>query len=99
LTPASDLRWRIPADQRLVFEDFDDGILLFDGKVGSTHLMNATAAETLAIVEATPDLTTPQIHALLLARLELAPEALPLTALEELLGRLAALSLIAARLA
>ena len=93
---ASEIRWQLPAGQRLVFEDFDDGIVLFDARVGSTHLVNATAAETLAIVEETPGLSTAEIHRDVLARLELEPEALPLRALEDLLHHLAALDLIRA---
>ena len=91
-----DLRWRLPAGQRLVFEDFDDGIVLFDALVGGTHLVNATAAEALAVVEESPDLPAAEIHRRVLDRLELDAEALPLAALEELLRRLAALNLVRA---
>jgi len=89
-------RWRLPPGQRLVFEDYEDGIVLFDVLVGGTHLVNATAAEALAIVEHSPGLSAAQIHARLLDQLQLAPDALPLAAVEELLRRLAALDLVAA---
>lgn len=86
--------WRIPDDQRLVFEEFDDGILLFDARVGGTHLLNATAAETLEVVQATPGLTAAAIRARVQERLGLSDEALPPQAVEELLLRLADLCLV-----
>ena len=94
MTPSGP-RWRLPPGQRLAFEDFDDGIVLFDALVGSTHLVNATAAEALAVIEETPGLSAAEIHERLLRRLELAPDALPLPAVEELLARLAELDLVA----
>ena len=98
--PASDgvsePRWRIPAGQHFVFEDFDDGIVMFDALVGATHLLNASAADTLAIVRESPGLATAAIHRCLLERLELGEEALPLAALEELLWRLEDLNLVVA---
>jgi PqqD family protein of HPr-rel-A system len=90
------VRWRLPAGQRLVHEEFDDRVVLFDALVGSTHLLNATAAEALAIIEETPGLGTAAIHRELLARLELDAEALPLPAVEELLWRLEDLNLVGA---
>lgn len=95
ISPA-DLRWRLPSDQRLVFEDFDDGILVFDARVGGTHLVNATAAEALEVVTATPGLTAAEIHRRVLERLGLAEATLPLAAVEELLHRLADLCLVSA---
>jgi PqqD family protein of HPr-rel-A system len=88
-------RWRIPPGQRLIFEDFDDGIVLYDALVGSTHLLNATAAETLAIVEERPGLAAREIRRQLLERLEIEPHALPATAVDELLWRLEDLNLVA----
>jgi len=70
--------------------------VLFDALVGGTHLVNATAAEALAIVEQYPGLSAAQIHARLLDHLALTPDALPVAAVEELLRRLAALDLAAA---
>jgi PqqD family protein of HPr-rel-A system len=93
---ADDPRWRIPAGQRFVIEEFDDGIVMFDALVGATHLLNVTAADTLAIVSESPGLQTAAIHRCLLERLDLTEEVLPLTALEELLWRLEDLNLIAA---
>jgi PqqD family protein of HPr-rel-A system len=93
ISPA-DPRWRLPSDQRLVFEDFDDGILVFDARVGGTHLVNATAAEALEVVTATPGLTASEIHRRVLERLGLDEAALPLPAVEELLRRLADLCLV-----
>lgn len=99
-TPAvnadSSLLWRIPDGQRLLYEDFDDGIVMFDALVGSTHLLNASAAETLALVQETPNLTAPEIHRRLLERLRIGDDALPRGALEELLWRLEDLNLVAA---
>ena len=88
------LRWRIPDRQRFVIEDFDDGIVMFDTLVGSTHLLNASAADTLEIVRDSPGLATAAIHGLLLERLELGTDALPLAALEELLWQLENLNLV-----
>ena len=88
-------RWHIPAGQHFVFEDFDDGIVMFDALVGTTHLLNASAAETLAIIEESPGLVTAAIHRRLLERLELEEEVLPLAAVEELLWRLEDLNLLA----
>jgi len=92
-------RWRIPAGQRLLFEDFDDGIVAFDTAVGATHLLNVSAAETLAIIEAAPDLATDDIHRRLLARLEIGEDALPYDSLQELLAHLEDLGLVAVRTA
>ena len=88
--------WRIPAGQHFVFEDFEDGIVMFDALSGATHLLNSSAAETLAIVQESPGLTTAAIHRRLLERLEMKAEVLPFAALEELLWQLEHLNLIAA---
>jgi len=88
--------WRVPAGQRFVIEDFDDGIVMFDALVGATHLLNVTAADTLEIVRESPGLATAGIHRCLLERLELGEEALPLAALEELLWQLENLNLVVA---
>lgn len=95
MTSQADIHWRIPTGQRLVFEDFDDGIVAFDALVGSTHLLNPTAAEALAIIEADPGLGALAIHARLLARLDVGAELLPLAAVDEMLWRLEDLNLIA----
>ena len=94
MTALPSLRWRIPAGQRLVTEDFDDGIVVFDALVGSTHLLNVTAAEALAIVEESPGSSASSIHRQLLERLEIDPHALPYAAVEELLWRLENLNLV-----
>ena len=96
VTTESEIGWRLPAGQRLLFEDFDDGIVMFDALVGATHLLNASAAETLAIIEDAPGVVTAVIHSRLLERLEIPEGALPLPALEELLRRLEDLNLICA---
>lgn len=95
MTWTSAKRWRVPPDQRLIFEDFDDGIVMFDAKVGATHLLNASAAETLAIIQDAPGIATDDVHIRVLDHLGITAEALPLTALHELLRRLEDLSLIA----
>jgi PqqD family protein of HPr-rel-A system len=92
----SEIGWRLPAGQRLLFEDFDDGIVMFDALVGATHLLNASAAETLAIVEDAPGVMTAVIHRRLLERLDIPEAALPLRAVEELLWRLEDLNLVRA---
>ena len=92
----SALRWRIPPGQRLVFEDFDDGIVMFDALVGSTHLVSVTAAETLAVIEAEPGLTAGAVYERLLARIEATEAALPFAAVRELLWQLENLNLVAA---
>ena len=89
-------RWRLPHGQRLLFEDLDDGIVMFDALVGSTHLLSVTAAETLGIVVEDPGLTAPEIHRRLLARTALDESALPFAALDELLWQLENLNLLAA---
>jgi len=94
--PLSEPRWRIPARQHFVIEEFDDGIVMFDALVGATHLLNVSAAETLTIVQESPGMTAEAIHRRLLERLELTEEDLPLAALEELLWRLEDLNLVAA---
>jgi PqqD family protein of HPr-rel-A system len=88
--------WRIAPGQRLLFQDFEDGVVLFDALVGSTHLLNASAAETLAIIEEAPGLDASAIHAALVERLELSVEALPLPIVEALLQRFEAMALISA---
>lgn len=69
---------------------------MFDALVGATHLLNSSAAETLAIVQESPGLTTAAIHRCLLERLEIEAEVLPFAALEELLWQLEDLNLVAA---
>jgi PqqD family protein of HPr-rel-A system len=91
----SPVRWRLPGGQRLLFEEFDDGIVVFDALVGSTHLVNVTAAEALELLGAGDGLTAAQLHAALLERLGLAASALPRAAVDELLARLAQLDLAA----
>jgi PqqD family protein of HPr-rel-A system len=97
VTPKSNPVWRIAPGQRLLFQDFEDGVVLFDALVGSTHLLDASAAETLAIIEETPGLDAAAIHAALLQRLELQPEALPLPTVEALLQRFEAIALVSAQ--
>src|SRR5450631_2681990 len=58
--------WRVPAKQRFVIEEFDDGIVMFDVLVGATHLLNVSAVDTLAIVSESPGLQTAAIHLRLL---------------------------------
>jgi PqqD family protein of HPr-rel-A system len=87
--------WRIRSEQRFVIEEFDDGIVMFDALVGSTHLLNLSAADTLAIISEFPGLPSSEIRRRLLERLDIGEEALPVGALEELLWRLEDLNLIA----
>jgi PqqD family protein of HPr-rel-A system len=94
--PLTDLVWRIPDGQRLVFEEFDDGIVMFDAGVGATHLLNATAAEALAILEAEPRLDAEALRRRLLDGLPIADAALPLDAVQEMLLRLEDLGLVRA---
>jgi len=93
-TSSDAVRWRIPSDQRLVFADFDDGTLMFDARVGSTHLLNPTAVETLSILEESPDLSADDIYRALLERLELNPDTLPFDAIVELMWQLENLGLV-----
>jgi PqqD family protein of HPr-rel-A system len=89
--------WHLRAGQRLVLEEFDDGIVMFDTGAGATHLLNLTAAETLAIVQESPGLTTSALYERLLLRLEIGRDALPESALKELMRRLDDLQLVCAR--
>ena len=95
-SPDSKPRWRIPERQRFVFADFDDGIVMFDARVGATHLLNASAAETLASVQEFPGLTAEEIYQTLLERLQLDEDALPFGQVLELLWHLENLGLVAA---
>jgi PqqD family protein of HPr-rel-A system len=88
--------WRVPPGQRLLLEDFDDGVVMFDAKVGSTHLLNATSAEALAIIESEPGLTSDQIRDRLLERLALSDAQLPDAAVRELLVWLEDLGIVGA---
>jgi PqqD family protein of HPr-rel-A system len=90
------LRWRIAQGQTLRFEEFEDGVVMYDALVGGTHLLNITAAEALAVVAAVPDLDAEAIHARLCERLEVTADVLPIAAIVELLRRLEDLRLIAA---
>jgi PqqD family protein of HPr-rel-A system len=92
-------RWRIPAGQSFIVEDFDDGIVMFDALVGATHLLNVSAADTLEIVRDSPGLASAAIHRHLLERLEVGEDVLPLAALEELLWQLENLNLVVASVA
>ena len=67
---------------------------MFDALVGSTHLLDASAAETLAIIDEAPGLDASAIHAQRLERLELSAEALPLATVEALLQRFEAMALV-----
>jgi PqqD family protein of HPr-rel-A system len=96
MSDADAARWRVPSGQRLLFEDFEDGIVMFDAAVGATHLLNPTAAEALAVVVEHPGLATAELHRRLLARLEIDAQALPPAALAELLRRLEDLNLVRA---
>jgi len=89
-------RWRIAEGQVLRFEEFDDGVVMFDALVGGTHLLNATAAESLALIAAEPDLSSEAIHARVCERLEVTADALPIASIVELLERLEDLRVIAA---
>ena len=93
---ASPIVWRIPPGQRLLVEDFDDGIVMFDARVGSTHLLNATSAEALAIIENQPGLTGDEIRARLLERLALSSDQLPGAAVRDLLVWLEDLGIVGA---
>jgi len=70
-------------------------VLLFDARVGGTHLVNATAAELLGLVQSLPGLTSTQIQARLIEALGLAATDLPVTAVEDVLERFAALDIVA----
>ena len=94
MTPRLDRRWRVAPRQRLLFEEFDDGIVLFDSAVGSTHLLNVTAAEALAVVEEAPGLDARAIQLRIVERLGLTTEELPLPAVESLLDRFESLNLL-----
>ena len=96
MIPNSGPVWRIAPGQRLLFQDFEDGVVLFDALVGSTHLLDASAAETLAIIEEAPGLDTSAIHAHLLERLAIPPAALRLGEVEALLQRFEAMALVSA---
>jgi PqqD family protein of HPr-rel-A system len=80
----------------LLFEDFDDGIVLFDALVGSTHLVNVTAAEVLAVVQEAPGLDAAAIQHRVLERLDLSQDALPLSAVAALLQRFELLNIVRA---
>lgn len=76
--------------------DFEDGIVVFDSLVGSTHLLDPTAAETLAVVEESPGLDAGAIRERLVERLALAGDALPLSMVEALLLQFELLNLVRA---
>ena len=78
-----------------MFEELDDGVLLFDALVGGTHLVNLTAQEALAALLDAPGLTAAELHGRVLERLDLDSTALPLDAVESLLQRLAELDIVA----
>jgi PqqD family protein of HPr-rel-A system len=88
------LRWRILPGQKLRFEDFDDGIIMFDALVGATHLINASAAEALAIVESCPGISTTELRDRLLTSLDIADVALSLEDVDELMWRLEFLNIV-----
>jgi len=87
----------VPSGQRLVFEELDDGVLMYDALVGGTHLINVTAQEALELLLQAPGLTAAELHARVLERLELDAAVLPLDAMESLLQRLAELDIVAAQ--
>ncbi|HEY2816048.1 MAG TPA: HPr-rel-A system PqqD family peptide chaperone [Casimicrobiaceae bacterium] len=87
-------RWCVPGGQHFAFADFDDGIVMFDARVGATHLLNATAAEVLSIVHESSGLGTAEIYRMLLVRLELGEQALPFDAVVDLMWQLENLGLV-----
>jgi PqqD family protein of HPr-rel-A system len=94
VTPPLERRWRVAPRQYLLFEDFDDGIVMFDSLVGSTHFLNATAAEALAVVEETPGLDAAAIQRRVIDRLALKDEELPLPSVVSLLQRFESMNLL-----
>ena len=68
---------------------------MFDARVGATHLLSASAAETLAIVQDIPGLTADEIHQTLLERLQLDENVLLFASVLELLWHLENLGLVA----
>ena len=94
-TPSSPC-WRIAPGQQLSFEELDDGVVAYDELVGATHRLDASAAEALAVIEEMPGLEAAGIRGQLLTRLALAPDALPLAAVEALLVRFELLNLVRA---
>ena len=69
---------------------------MFDARVGATHLLSASAAETLTLVQEFPGLTADAIYQRLLERLDLDEGALPLPSVLELLWHLENLGLVVA---
>jgi len=94
-SPSDSTRWCVPPGQHFAFADFDDGIVVFDARVGSTHLVNATAAEALSIVDGTPGIATVGIHRTLLERLALEEDALAFETVVDLMWQLENLGLVA----
>lgn len=88
-------RWCIPGGQHFAFADFDDGIVMFDARVGATHLLNVTAAEALSIVQEKPEIATAELYRILLERLDLDEGALPFDAVVDLMWQLENLGLVA----
>ena len=94
MTEVPHRRWRIAPGQRLHFEEFEDGTVMFDTMVGATHLLNATAAEAIDIVVAHPDLDAGEIQRRICERLRLTTDALPLDAVRDLLEQLEDLNVL-----
>jgi PqqD family protein of HPr-rel-A system len=92
--PSESSRWRVPDGQHFAFADFDDGIVVFDARVGATHLVNATAAEALALVDQTPGIATDDIYRKLLECLNLDEGLLPRDAIVEMMWQLENLGLV-----
>lgn len=69
---------------------------MFDALVGSTHVLDPSAAEMLAVIEETPGLDAAAIRERLGNRLALADGALPLSVVAGLLQQFELLNLVRA---
>ena len=81
--------------QRPRWRDFGDEMVFFDSVAGSTHLLNATAAEAVLFLAAQGKGTTDEIWEGVRSRLALSEDELPRSEIENLLEHLSHLAIVA----
>ena len=54
ILPAADTVWRLPVGAELLWQKWDDEVIVFNTASGQTHLLDALSAATLREIESRP---------------------------------------------
>jgi PqqD family protein of HPr-rel-A system len=89
------MRWRIPPGQSFLWDAYGPDVLVFDSASGSTHLLNAAAAEAVeALANAPIGLGADEIRSAVAAALSVRREDVSPDELSQLLAHLENLGLV-----